>query len=289
VLLALQYLHLQGFVYRDLKPENILLHHTGHALLTDFDLSYSQARPPCRGRAGRRTARPPGALWRAALTKHVQRSVHGAANCGPVGGRLCECAHAEQGWLARHARLLQAALQCGHAPGKCAHRSAPCSAAERSGRLSAACSASPRSRARDREMTACCRAAQATTTPKLERRAGAASAARAPGAAARAVAARAGASLRGSGAASKPAKVWGCLRRAAGAASGAACLRGASGGAATAGQPTARRVAVCHASAWGARVGRARAGAAHCQRQTRKILDGAWEGVVCWCLQGHGW
>ena len=44
--LALQYLHLQGFVYRDLKPENILLHHTGHALLTDFDLSYSNVRPP---------------------------------------------------------------------------------------------------------------------------------------------------------------------------------------------------------------------------------------------------
>ena len=46
MLLALQYLHLQGFVYRDLKPENILLHHTGHALLTDFDLSYSSVRPP---------------------------------------------------------------------------------------------------------------------------------------------------------------------------------------------------------------------------------------------------
>ena len=42
VLLALQYLHLMGFVYRDLKPENILLHHTGHVLLTDFDLSFSQ-------------------------------------------------------------------------------------------------------------------------------------------------------------------------------------------------------------------------------------------------------
>lgn len=42
VLLALQYLHLMGFIYRDLKPENILLHHTGHVLLTDFDLSFSQ-------------------------------------------------------------------------------------------------------------------------------------------------------------------------------------------------------------------------------------------------------
>lgn len=42
VLLALQYLHLLGYVYRDLKPENILLHHTGHVLLTDFDLSYAK-------------------------------------------------------------------------------------------------------------------------------------------------------------------------------------------------------------------------------------------------------
>lgn len=42
VLLALQYLHLMGFIYRDLKPENILLHHSGHVLLTDFDLSFSQ-------------------------------------------------------------------------------------------------------------------------------------------------------------------------------------------------------------------------------------------------------
>jgi serine/threonine protein kinase len=39
---ALQYLHLLGYIYRDLKPENILLHHTGHVLLTDFDLSYAR-------------------------------------------------------------------------------------------------------------------------------------------------------------------------------------------------------------------------------------------------------
>ena len=39
VLLALEYIHLMGFVYRDLKPENILLHHTGHIMLADFDLS----------------------------------------------------------------------------------------------------------------------------------------------------------------------------------------------------------------------------------------------------------
>nr|AML77557.1 putative LOV domain-containing protein [Stigeoclonium helveticum] len=42
VLIALQYLHLLGYVYRDLKPENILLHASGHVLLTDFDLSYAQ-------------------------------------------------------------------------------------------------------------------------------------------------------------------------------------------------------------------------------------------------------
>lgn len=42
VLLALQYLHLNGFMYRDLKPENILIHGSGHIKLTDFDLSWCQ-------------------------------------------------------------------------------------------------------------------------------------------------------------------------------------------------------------------------------------------------------
>ena len=40
VLVALQYLHLMGFIYRDLKPENILLKRDGHVIVTDFDLSY---------------------------------------------------------------------------------------------------------------------------------------------------------------------------------------------------------------------------------------------------------
>ncbi|XP_060177008.1 serine/threonine-protein kinase KIPK2-like [Lycium barbarum] len=39
VLLALEYLHMQGVVYRDLKPENILVREDGHIMLTDFDLS----------------------------------------------------------------------------------------------------------------------------------------------------------------------------------------------------------------------------------------------------------
>jgi PAS domain S-box-containing protein len=41
VLLALQYLHLRGFIYRDLKPENILIMPSGHCQLTDFDLSFT--------------------------------------------------------------------------------------------------------------------------------------------------------------------------------------------------------------------------------------------------------
>ncbi|KAJ1920060.1 serine/threonine protein kinase, AGC [Mycoemilia scoparia] len=45
VICALEYLHLNGFIYRDLKPENILLHETGHIMLTDFDLS-KQSNPP---------------------------------------------------------------------------------------------------------------------------------------------------------------------------------------------------------------------------------------------------
>ena len=48
VLLALQYLHLLGFVYRDLKPENILLQGSGHVLVTDFDLSYSKGQTTAR-------------------------------------------------------------------------------------------------------------------------------------------------------------------------------------------------------------------------------------------------
>ncbi|KAJ3109609.1 hypothetical protein HDU97_003035 [Phlyctochytrium planicorne] len=45
VIASLEYLHLMGFIYRDLKPENILLHHTGHIMLTDFDLSKPSATP----------------------------------------------------------------------------------------------------------------------------------------------------------------------------------------------------------------------------------------------------
>lgn len=39
ILLALEYLHLNGFIYRDLKMENVLVHASGHIMITDFDLS----------------------------------------------------------------------------------------------------------------------------------------------------------------------------------------------------------------------------------------------------------
>eukprot|EP01060_Flectonema_neradi_P028365 TRINITY_DN3811_c0_g1_i1.p1 TRINITY_DN3811_c0_g1~~TRINITY_DN3811_c0_g1_i1.p1 ORF type:complete len:581 (+),score=113.51 TRINITY_DN3811_c0_g1_i1:54-1796(+) len=46
VLLALEFLHANGFVYRDVKPENILMTAEGHVLLTDFDLSKKTAAEP---------------------------------------------------------------------------------------------------------------------------------------------------------------------------------------------------------------------------------------------------
>ena len=46
VLLALEFLHANGFVYRDVKPENILMTGEGHVLLTDFDLSKKTAAEP---------------------------------------------------------------------------------------------------------------------------------------------------------------------------------------------------------------------------------------------------
>ncbi|KAL1680681.1 kinase-like domain-containing protein [Schizophyllum commune] len=46
VVAALEYLHLNGFIYRDLKPENILLHQSGHIMLSDFDLAKQSKEPP---------------------------------------------------------------------------------------------------------------------------------------------------------------------------------------------------------------------------------------------------
>nr|AML77910.1 putative LOV domain-containing protein [Lomandra longifolia] len=46
VVIGLEYLHCLGIIYRDLKPENILLQKDGHAVLTDFDLSFLTSSKP---------------------------------------------------------------------------------------------------------------------------------------------------------------------------------------------------------------------------------------------------
>ncbi|XP_030959475.1 phototropin-2-like [Quercus lobata] len=46
VVIGLEYLHCLGIIYRDLKPENILLQKDGHAMLTDFDLSFMTSCEP---------------------------------------------------------------------------------------------------------------------------------------------------------------------------------------------------------------------------------------------------
>nr|AML79360.1 putative LOV domain-containing protein [Peperomia fraseri] len=46
VVIGLEYLHCLGIIYRDLKPENILIQGDGHAVLTDFDLSFLTACKP---------------------------------------------------------------------------------------------------------------------------------------------------------------------------------------------------------------------------------------------------
>lgn len=91
VLLALQYLHLLGYIYRDLKPENILLHHTGHVLLTDFDLSY-----------GRGTTQPRIQATSAQCSqRRATSSSCTKAEVGPASRTKCCCALCVIGSLCR--------------------------------------------------------------------------------------------------------------------------------------------------------------------------------------------
>nr|AML76750.1 putative LOV domain-containing protein [Desmidium aptogonum] len=63
VLLALEFLHTQGVVYRDLKPENVLLMESGHAMLSDFDLSFLSSSTP------KLELSPPQAHWHLARSR----------------------------------------------------------------------------------------------------------------------------------------------------------------------------------------------------------------------------
>ncbi|GFH17457.1 putative LOV domain-containing protein [Haematococcus lacustris] len=89
VLLALQYLHLLGYVYRDLKPENILLQHSGHVLLTDFDLSYGKGvTTPQAARAAQEAgwgSRVRGCRRHSSLTWPVAKQGWGGSWVGPQG------------------------------------------------------------------------------------------------------------------------------------------------------------------------------------------------------------
>lgn len=73
VLLALQYLHLLGYVYRDLKPENILLHGSGHVMLTDFDLSYAKGAtiPRVEMVMGMKSRKGKGKVWTSIWLAHI--------------------------------------------------------------------------------------------------------------------------------------------------------------------------------------------------------------------------
>lgn len=39
VILGMEFVHKNGYMYRDLKPENVLLTHDGYVKLTDFGLA----------------------------------------------------------------------------------------------------------------------------------------------------------------------------------------------------------------------------------------------------------
>lgn len=107
VLLALQYLHLLGFIYRDLKPENILLRKSGHITVTDFDLSYcASSRVHVVMTEGRAAAlhsakyRPPVGAAAAASSGSSEGASGeaGGGNGGGAGGRSADGAAGGGQW-----------------------------------------------------------------------------------------------------------------------------------------------------------------------------------------------
>ena len=50
LVLALEHLHVKGFIYRDLKPENLLLRGNGYLMIADF--GFTATRAECKKKGG---------------------------------------------------------------------------------------------------------------------------------------------------------------------------------------------------------------------------------------------